>query len=128
MVENQTALKDLSSTAQKFAYDLAKKKKKQIENGTYAISVYFETLQGENDEDGSTFDFTEAVVRGMAKQRSGWIAKVVKRFDYEGKKFKDKDHVVLFGKNVKAEKKKGWTDPNSYQKVIIWISKTSSNL
>ena len=111
MIENQTALKDLSSAAQKFASDLAKKKKKQIENGTYAITVFFETLEGQDDSDGSWFDFTEAVVRGMAKQKSGWVTKVVKRFDYEGRKFKDKDHVVLFGKDVKAEKKKGWTDP-----------------
>ena len=111
MIENRTAIKYLSGAAQKFASDLAKKKKKQIENGTYAISVFFETLQGQDDSDGSMFDFTEAVIRGMAKQRSGWVVKNVKRFDYEGKEFKDKDHVVLFGKNVKAETKKGWTDP-----------------
>lgn len=111
VVENEKAIKELSPAAQKFIMDLRRKKKAQIEKGTYSITVFFETLQGQDDSDGSWFDFTEAVVRGMAKQRSGWVAKVVKRFDYEGRKFRDKDHVVLFGKDVKAEKKKGWTAP-----------------
>lgn len=111
VVENEKAIKELSPAAQKFIMDLRRKKKAQIEKGTYSITVFFETLQVQDDSDGSWFDFTEAVVRGMAKQRSGWIAKVVKRFDYEGRKFRDKDHVVLFGKDVKAEKKKGWTAP-----------------
>jgi hypothetical protein len=119
MIENNSAIKDLSQSAQKFISDLYKKNKAQIEKGNYVITVFFETAKGQDDSDGSYFDFTEAVIRGLAKRKSGFETKISKRFDYEGKKFKDKDHEILYGKNVKAEKRKTWVDP----KVIVKESK-----
>lgn len=110
-MKNTSVINQLSVNAQKFISDLYKKKKAQIEKGNYVISVYFETLQGQDDSTGNSFDFTEAVVRGMVKRKSSYSTDISKRFDYEGKKFKDNDHIILYGIGVKAEKKKGWTDP-----------------
>jgi len=129
-MENTKALAKLSTNAQKFCSDLFKKKKSQIEKGNYVISVYFETLQGQDDSTGKYFDFTEAVVRGMIKRKSGYVTDVSKRFDYEGKDFKNNEHVIVYGKGAKAVDRKSWTAPeviaenNAMKELIEEIIKT----
>lgn len=102
---------DISPEARSFATGLIKKKKNNIESGTYAVSAYITEVESEDSETGKTFTYFEVTVRGMKKMSKGWFKDQSATFEYVGK-MKPKEHFVIAGSGVKALPANSWNAPD----------------